>query len=103
MKTEHTKEKLCFHDNETVELHPVGDEEVGERTLAELCQDGYYNREIALANAKHFVKCWNMYYMLLGACKLAKTEIIDLERDGLVDNPEVFHVLRDVIALAEAK
>lgn len=38
---------------------------------------------------------------LLKACKEAKAFILQLEREGKVDNPEVFHTLRQTITKAE--
>ena len=42
------------------------------------------------------------HYDLLEACKEAKGFILGLEREGIVDNPEIFHTLRQAIAKAES-
>ena len=44
--------RWTWHDNAEIEIHPVGDEDVGDHTIAVMCEDGYYNREIALERAK---------------------------------------------------
>ena len=58
-------EKWTYHDNEEIEIHPVGDEDVGDHTIAILCEDGYYNREIALEHARLIAAAPD----LLAACK----------------------------------
>ena len=60
-----TEGKWTWHDNAEIEIHPVGDEEVGDHTIAVMCEDGYYNREIALANAALIAAAPD----LLAACK----------------------------------
>ena len=66
-------EKWTYHDNEEIEIHPVGDEKVGDHTIAVLCEDGYYNREIALKHARLIAAAPE----LLEACKLMQAALTE--------------------------
>lgn len=58
-------------------------------------------RDVSVNQAKANAKLIKAAPKLYAACKEAKVFILDLESTGCIDNPDVFHTLREAITEAE--